>query len=735
MDMLRVAHCVAAVIATAPFGSFIAPAAATEDGVLVEASAAAAPLPDGVLARPPRPPKAELSRSSDTGESNHDGITADKTPTITGRADPGSTVVITRDRRIVSQGRAKSNGDFSIKLNTLKDGYYSFEAAQLIAPGTGVFANEKIKIQVDTIRPDAPKIRSKKVVIGKYVDISGNTEEDGYVQFYLNGDFWKRQYYRRGKWQTALEFETGIHSAEAFIIDKAGNEGKRSTFYFIGSSKIRVFDAFMDAKKSFVLHGTERRRVFGHSVSSAGDFNGDGFSDALMGAPVYDQAPSGYRGVSFIHYGGRDTKYILDRELPTESDGTATMLIAGGGSRTFGTVVAPAGDMNGDGFSDIMISERSVLGGAVYVVFGGKGRKPIIDVSQLNGRNGFVLTGDSENPIGGTLAGGGDVNGDGYDDIVVGPGDLGGLSGRQRVFVIFGGPKSYPSTIHLPSMNKALGFEISGAGRNFGTSAGIASDLNRDGFDDIVVTSPSFDRQTGGGGATTIVYGRKRFGQVQATRAILPTDGFQILGPDRPSGDEASLAIVSTGGDINGDGIEDLALSAGYTDTQWRSTVGYIVFGRSDRRRLPLQTANLKAEDGYRIVLEREGVSPYSHLSSISVDRIAISPDLNGDGTDDLLISAPGFRGRKFDHSSAYQTAFVVFGRKQEVLPYLHLQVMRHEDGMQLKYLWSYEVGYSMAGAGDMDADGLGDILIGAPMRKSQSTGGKVIGLYGKQDW
>lgn len=688
-------------------------------------------------AKPRHPPTAQLARTSDTGRSQSDGITSDRSPTIVGRAQPGSTVVLTQGRIAVAESKVKENGGFEIRLVNLRDGHYRYEVAQLIKPGVGVFAPKAINFTVDTRRPMAPTVDDPEIVLGKWAPISGESKEPGELRFYLDGRPQNRFYTRSGRWEAALDFETGIRHGHVKLVDDAGNESSIRNFTLIGSTRVTSIEPGFSFREYFSLKGTNIDQIFGYTVSSAGDFDGDGVDDLLTGAPVYDNVKEAEAGAAFIVYGKKGETRYTDLELPYWIDGFSTSLVPANDARTFGATVAPAGDVNGDGLADVLVGAPAVAGGAVWVVFGSRERAPAIDVANMRGTGGFLLTGDSENPIGGTLAGGGDVNGDGYDDIIVGPGDRGRLSGRQHVYVIFGKPTGFAASIHLPSRIKDVGISISGVGSRFGLSTALNSDLNDDGFDDIVITSPLL--QEGGGaanGAVTVFYGRRNLSDLHASTRIGWQEGFQVRRPKMRGDSGPSLAVVSTGGDVNGDKIDDAVLSAGFAGTNLREVVGYVIFGQSEKRRQPLEIDKLKPSDGYRVMLERTGDVPYLYPSTISIDTIEIARDVNGDKIDDLLVSTPGFRARDANTMGPGRpAAFLVFGRKKDVSPFLHLQALRPEEGRQVRGRSDLDVGYSIEGLGDFDNDGLGDFAFGAPSPGRVGTRGGVYGLFGTSKW
>ncbi|MEZ4824328.1 MAG: integrin alpha [Ignavibacteria bacterium] len=155
---------------------------------------------------------------------------------------------------------------------------------------------------------------------------------------------------------------------------------------------------------------------FGYSVSSAGDVNGDGYGDVIVGARAY----SSNTGRAYIYFGGSSMNNVAD----------VTMTGPGAGG-DFGISVSSAGDVNGDGYSDVIAgaSEFSGRTGRAYIYLGGASMDNIADV---------IVTGEAtNNQFGYSVSSAGDVNGDGFSDVIVGAFEYSGYTGRAYLY--FGG--------------------------------------------------------------------------------------------------------------------------------------------------------------------------------------------------------------------------------------------------------------------------------------------------------
>jgi len=175
----------------------------------------------------------------------------------------------------------------------------------------------------------------------------------------------------------------------------------------------------------FKLSGDKAGDRSGWSVASAGDVNGDGFADLIIGAP-YADSPGSDSGAGYVVF-GKAAGFGPNLDLSTLNGANGFKLSGVAAKDLTGVSVASAGDVNGDGFADLIVGAPTAASpgtdsGASYVVFGkASGFGANLDLSSLNGANGFKLSGVAAGDRSGwSVASAGDINGDGFGDLIVG---------------------------------------------------------------------------------------------------------------------------------------------------------------------------------------------------------------------------------------------------------------------------------------------------------------------------
>jgi len=374
--------------------------------------------------------------------------------------------------------------------------------------------------------------------------------------------------------------------------------------------------------------GTRSRGEFGISVS-AGDLNGDGYADVIVGAHR-ERGTATYSGRAHVFLGGAAPDAAVDLTLDGQNyqDG-------------FGQQVASGFDLNADGYDDLAVSawlhdgDTGTTGddrGRVFVYFGGATLDAVPDL---------ILTGgQARENFGAALGGGFDLNGDGYDDLAVG-GPLadaagGTVTGAGRVVVVYGGPwvDAVPD----------LTLEGTVADEHFGSTVSRAGDMDGDGFEDLAVGAPAY-----------AVGGTASKGRVRVFKGALAPATAAALTLEGAGGCEGFGTRVSGGGDLNGDGYADLAVGIPYSDLaggglpDCRSTTGD--YGAVEIH-LGAATLDASADARFTGQADNDWLGLGLHMTA----------DVNGDTLDDLVFGAPN----NDLGSSIYGDvgrAYVLFGR------------------------------------------------------------------------
>lgn len=422
--------------------------------------------------------------------------------------------------------------------------------------------------------------------------------------------------------------------------------------------------------------GSEQGGEYGYAVAGAGDVNLDGYDDVLIGADR-DSSFNYRAGSVFLFYGGPGGLTWL----PAWSAGGSAS-----GER-YGSALAGGADFNADGYSDIAIGAHRYNAdhpdeGAVFVFYGGsEGLADEPDWSyqsnQVNAQFGY------------SLAAPGDINCDGYDDLLVGARWYSNPQDHEgAVFVFYGGPLGL-------GPDPAWRYESDQPGASLGSSVSGGYTTDQDACADILVGAPYFQREFHEEGAAYLFTG--------SPAGPANTPAWQVFGGQEGGNFGASLAWI---GDSDLNGYADLAIGAPQVvNPQWGRGSVYIFAGTpGGPSQYPQQQLGMYAS-----------TSGYGRM-------VAPAGDVNQDGFADLAIG-------DYLYTADQQAEGALF---------VHLG---GPGGIQTEPAWQAEgnkadtwFGYTVACAGDVNQDGFSDLIVGAPeFRQSTTLLGRVFLYHGRE--
>ena len=399
---------------------------------------------------------------------------------------------------------------------------------------------------------------------------------------------------------------------------------------------------------------------FGWRVAPAGDVDGDGAPDLIVGAPSNDFVDD-FAGRAYLFYGP-----ITGDLDAADADAIVTAEAFGD---NLGISVSSAGDVNADGFDDVLIGARGndtpgTQAGRAYLFLG-----PIhgqLDATEADA----IISGAPFEEIGGAVAPAGDLDGDGFDDILLGTAAFSLNVTEGQAFLFYGPISGHRTSASAEAIIRGTFFSES-----LGASVASAGDVNQDGTNDIIIGAPHFPLNSQGPGRAYVFYGPV-FGAQSAASADAILFGEAI--------NDSFGTSVARAGDVNGDGIADVVVGAEQIFTNNGTGKAYLFLG-------PL-SGPIQASAADAILLGDE----VKDLFGISV----AGGDVSGDGFSDVVVGAWNAAGRS-------GRGYVFHGPLAGTIPAANADFIVRGGPID-------QLGLSVA-TGDVNGDEVSDVLLGAP--------------------
>jgi hypothetical protein len=446
------------------------------------------------------------------------------------------------------------------------------------------------------------------------------------------------------------------------------------TYVYHGSA------AGLEAAPAWTAEGNQPYAGFGASAATAGDVNGDGFSDVIVGAYTHSNGES-LEGRAYVYH-GTASGLEISPAWTAESDQV---------NAYFGASVASAGDVNGDGFSDVIVGAFFFTNGELH-----EGRAFVYHGSAAGLAPSPAWTGESNQQdacFGYSVSTAGDVNGDGFSDVIVGAfGYDFDVTDAGQAFVYHGGAGGL-------ALAPAWIGRSYWAYANFGHAVATAGDVNGDGFADVVVGAFGYDDGEERAEGAAFVYPGSDAGLAFAP--MWTTEGDQQ--------DAFYGYSLGTAGDVNGDGYSDVIVGSYLFDNPETDEGRVFVYHGSAAGLATAHSWSAESDQAVAFLGWRTGAST--------------AGDVNGDGYSDVIVGAPYFDNGQSDEGRA----FVYHGSPA---------------GLSLTPDWTAEpdevnaaFGISVAGAGDVNGDGYSDVIVGAEAATNGESGeGRIYVYLGSPD-
>lgn len=481
----------------------------------------------------------------------------------------------------------------------------------------------------------------------------------------------------------------------------------------------------LDGTNGFTMNGVHTNDWLGYDVSHAGDLNNDGIDDFMLSA-VFNDENNDNAGAVYVVF-GVETGWPQVFDLTTLNGSNGFKLLGDGEGDHTGSMINSAGDINNDGINDIVLTAPSyastglVFNGATYVVFGAELFPASINLSALDGSDGFVVYGRFSGDQASSADAAGDFNADGVDDLIIGnQAHDPGVTNAGAVYLIYGKSGPFSSQFDLDDLdgNNGIVFYGESAGDIAGTEVKGVGDFNADGVDDVLISAIRKGTNGQDAGTVYLVFGHPS--DWAASNQLKDLNGHNGTIINGVNANHFLGLAIDGGGDFNGDGVADILMSAQIIEASRQET--YLILGNS---------AALLAEQDVTALIDltvQTGTtyflgSPYEYST-------AFAGDVNGDGLDDLVI---GDYQNNINNNDRPGAAYVVFGNKLITDPVItEIELTGQVGFVVLGNEFDGSVGSAVKAAGDINFDGVDDFLVGGPLLNSNGTNaGSAYVIYG----
>lgn len=422
----------------------------------------------------------------------------------------------------------------------------------------------------------------------------------------------------------------------------------------------------------FSMSGTSSSDT-GYSVSGGEDINNDGYDDVIVGAP----AAASFAGRAYVIYGTTSPNNINLASLTPEQG----FYITGTSSSNAGKSVSSAGDINKDGFPDILIGTG--YSSSVYAIYG-NATLGNLNLSSLTIEQGIAISGVTaglEHPV----SKAGDVNKDGFADIVIGD------SSTNKVYILYG--NTNPSNINLATLTLTQGIVITGiSSSSTGYSVSNAGDVNKDGFDDIIIGAYKANK-------AYVIYGSDTLNNIDLV-SLTSAQGVAITGVFASD----TGYSVSGAGDVNKDGFADVIIGAKGINT------AYVVYGSDTLTNIDLS-----------VLTSVQGIAIIGSSGNVGWS-VSDAGDENDDGYDDVLVGAPNTNTNAGSNAGI---VYVIYGSNN--LTNIDLNTVTSTQARSVTGASSSRFGYSVSNAGNIYRDAFADFIVGAPFTNNEQGAAYVI--------